>query len=272
MLKIGDFSRLTRISIRMLRYYDEHDILKPSVKDEESSYRYYDTGQIYLAYQINALRSMGFATSVIKEVLDKFQEKEEVVNLMKLQLCSLQEELEQVHDKIAFVHHAIQMMDKEAMNMKYEVKVRMIERKFMMCKRAIIPSYEKENLLWEGLYRELQARNLLVAMPEHGESRAYFYNEGYKEKEPDVEVCTEVKGTYTDTDHIKFKWLPAQKVASVTFQGGYEHCLEVSLVIATWIDEHNYELAGPDFCIYQIGCNEVNDPADFVTEVCFPIK
>lgn len=41
MLKIGDFSKLSRVSIRMLRHYDELGVLRPVKIDPDSGYRYY---------------------------------------------------------------------------------------------------------------------------------------------------------------------------------------------------------------------------------------
>ncbi len=41
MLKIGDFSKLSRISIRMLRHYDEIGLMEPRVVDPATGYRYY---------------------------------------------------------------------------------------------------------------------------------------------------------------------------------------------------------------------------------------
>ena len=41
MLRIGTFSTLSRISVRMLRYYQEHDVLVPARTDPFSGYRYY---------------------------------------------------------------------------------------------------------------------------------------------------------------------------------------------------------------------------------------
>ena len=40
MLKIGDFSRLSRISVRMLRHYDEIGLLRPRHIDPDTLYRY----------------------------------------------------------------------------------------------------------------------------------------------------------------------------------------------------------------------------------------
>ena len=46
MLKIGLFSKLSRVSIRMLRYYDEMGLLRPAYIDPDSDYRYYREDQL----------------------------------------------------------------------------------------------------------------------------------------------------------------------------------------------------------------------------------
>lgn len=38
MFKIGEFSRLTQVTIRMLRYYDETGLLKPAKTDPRTGY------------------------------------------------------------------------------------------------------------------------------------------------------------------------------------------------------------------------------------------
>lgn len=155
--------------------------------------------------------------------------------------------------------------------MNYQVEVKEIPAKMMMCKRGIIPSYDKEALLWEGLHAELNALNREVNMPDEGASMAVFYDEGYKESEVDVEIRVEVKGQYKDTENIKFRMCEPVKVASVIFKGGYEHITEVSYHIATWISEHNLEITGANFSIYHVGYGQTQNPDEFVTEICYPI-
>ena len=60
MLKIGIFSKLSRISVRMLRYYDEAGLLAPGEVDPSTGYRYYHERQLMEAGRIRALRGMGF--------------------------------------------------------------------------------------------------------------------------------------------------------------------------------------------------------------------
>ena len=61
MLKIGDFSRLSMVSIRMLRYYDEHGILSPAYIDKFTGYRYYETKQLSEISNVKLLRDMGIS-------------------------------------------------------------------------------------------------------------------------------------------------------------------------------------------------------------------
>lgn len=65
MLRIGDFSKLSRITIRMLRHYDEIGLLKPEKVDQTTGYRYYEESQLLQAQRIAVLKNMGFGLPVI---------------------------------------------------------------------------------------------------------------------------------------------------------------------------------------------------------------
>jgi len=70
MLKIGDFSRLSQVSVKTLRYYDEVGLLKPTQVDQVSGYRYYSVAQLRQLHRILALRDLGFSLEQIAHVLD----------------------------------------------------------------------------------------------------------------------------------------------------------------------------------------------------------
>lgn len=65
MYKIGEFSKLTNLSIRTLRYYDEIGILKPNYVDMFSNYRYYTDDNVIEVEYINMLRSLGYSLEEI---------------------------------------------------------------------------------------------------------------------------------------------------------------------------------------------------------------
>ncbi|MGE6261108.1 MerR family transcriptional regulator [Heyndrickxia sporothermodurans] len=69
MYKIGEFSKINKISQRMLRYYDEKELLKPR-KDEMNGYRYYTNDDIAIVNKIKLLRKYLFSIDEIKNVLE----------------------------------------------------------------------------------------------------------------------------------------------------------------------------------------------------------
>ena len=76
MLRIGEFSKLSRVSIRMLRHYDEIGLLVPIMTDELTGYRYYNETQLPVINRITALKEMGFSLAMIQEILEKYTDKE----------------------------------------------------------------------------------------------------------------------------------------------------------------------------------------------------
>ena len=75
MLKIGEFSKLSRVSIRMLRRYNEVGLLLPAETDPITGYRYYSEDQLPAAGRITALRDMGFglASKIASRATGSFQ-------------------------------------------------------------------------------------------------------------------------------------------------------------------------------------------------------
>ncbi|GGG12974.1 TrmO family methyltransferase domain-containing protein [Paenibacillus aceti] len=63
--RIGEFSKLTQVSIRMLRYYDETGLLKPAQIDNQTGYRHYSVEQIPVLQKIIMLRDLGCSVAEI---------------------------------------------------------------------------------------------------------------------------------------------------------------------------------------------------------------
>lgn len=91
MLKIGDFSKKTGVSIKTLRYYDEIDLFKPSYSDMFTGYRYYSYDQIIDIEIIIQLKKLNLSLDMIKEYIQT--KNIEILNRKK-------EELEMQIEKI----------------------------------------------------------------------------------------------------------------------------------------------------------------------------
>src|SRR4029450_13929108 len=69
MLAIGEFSRMTHLSVRTLRRYHEVGLLEPEVVDTSSGYRYYSVDQIPIAQVIHKLRELEVPLSDVQRIL-----------------------------------------------------------------------------------------------------------------------------------------------------------------------------------------------------------
>ena len=113
MLRIGDFSKLSRISIRMLRHYDEIGILHPESVDDFTGYRYYSESQLPLAGRIQALKSLGFGLSVIKEILVKYEDVREMKRFLLVKRKELEEEALETRQKLMLLDSTLKWMRKD---------------------------------------------------------------------------------------------------------------------------------------------------------------
>ena len=70
MLRISEFSRLTMVPAKTLRYYDDIGLLKPMRVDEWTGYRYYSVEQLPRLNRILALKALGLSLEQIGRLLD----------------------------------------------------------------------------------------------------------------------------------------------------------------------------------------------------------
>lgn len=69
-LKIGEFSRLGRVTVRALRHYEEIDLPVPEIVDRDTGYRYYAVGQLQKIQSITTLKSLGYSLEEIRDLWD----------------------------------------------------------------------------------------------------------------------------------------------------------------------------------------------------------
>lgn len=82
-MKIGEFSRLGRVTVRALRHYEEIDLLTPEIVDRDTGYRYYSVGQLQKIFNITKLKSMGYSLEEIRDLWDDDQHFPTVESLEK---------------------------------------------------------------------------------------------------------------------------------------------------------------------------------------------
>ncbi len=270
MLRIGDFSKLSRISIRMLRHYDEIGLLVPKSTDSFTSYRYYSEEQLSIASRITELKDMGFNLSTIGKILKSYENPQALAEFLAIKKAEVHAEAEDVSHRLLLLDTAIKRLRKDETAMNYNVTIKTLPKRYVASVRQIIPAYDQEGILWDIMMGETAGMNMQIADPCYG--MAVFHDEGHKESDVDVEIQMSVQGSYENTDHVEFKTVPEVEFASAVLKGSYEQLTSVHRAVAQWVRDNGYDFNGAMFCIYHVSPAQTKDPDELVTEVCYCVK
>lgn len=270
LLTIGEFSRLSQLSIRMLRYYDEHGVLPPVHTDPRSGYRSYAPAQLATARQVRRLRDVGLGVAELAACVPLLDEPGAMRRVLERHRTRLIAEAAAASARIQEVDDLITGLEEPLMSV--TVTHRTDPARTVASLRGVIPTYADEARLWERLMPALFQAGAQLA-PD-ARAVAVFHDEDYRETDCDVEVRLEVAAPFTPpdgADGVRCVDLPAQDVAVGVLHGGYERVGEVMEAVGRWVPEHGYRFAGPMFNVYLVSPHEDPEPAHWVTEVCIPV-
>ncbi|MBC2578817.1 MerR family transcriptional regulator [Clostridium sp. DJ247] len=270
MFKIGDFSRLNKISVKALRYYDELDILKPMKVDEQTGYRYYSASQLPRLNRILALKDLGFSLNQISIMLDNNFTTDTVISMLNIKRNEIEENIKSEEIKLSRLQTLISKIKEEenVFMLNYDVIIKEVDSLKVASIRDIIPDYSKQHHLWQELMSHLGRHNIKVIQP----CVAIYYDPGYKESDVDIEVCEHIIGNAPETDRIKVKELEAVKeMACVIHKGSYENLTNAYTVLQKWIEDNNYKIAGANRELYLEGEWSKHSPDEYITEIQIPV-
>ncbi len=269
MLKIGEFSKLSHMSVRMLRHYDEIGLLHPQEVDPITGYRLYGEAQLFSAGKIHVYRGMGFGLTAIAGLLHE-SDPQNLRAILECQQESLREQTEEMSQMLRHIKLAIAKLGKESTMVNYDVAIKEIGPRYVASVRNILENYNYEGRLWHYMMKETADQNLKPSNP--CLAFGIFHDAEYKERDVDVEIQMTVEGEYHDTEHVRFKTEPAVCVASVMHYGSYETIGDADAAVAAWVEKNGYQMCGVMFNIYHVSPHETQNPDELVTEVCIPVK
>lgn len=94
---IKEFADFTGVSVRTLHYYDEIELLKPAIVDEQTGYRYYDEQSFERMQEILFYRELDFSLKSICSILSSPDyNKEKAMEEQKRLLILKKERLERI--------------------------------------------------------------------------------------------------------------------------------------------------------------------------------
>jgi len=269
MFKIGEFSKLTQVSIRMLRYYDENGLLRPAQIDHDSGYRLYAADQIPTLNKIVFLRDLGFTVAEITETLANWSNSFITEKLDTKQL-DIEQTIQTEQSKLAKIELAKKDIQEEQIALHYNVTIKPIPSYQVLSLRRVIPDYYAEGYLWKEMSAFADKNNIAVS-----ESTFSIYHDlDYREKDVDVEICAPVAQLWQDADGFTFRNTEAVPLmASSMVYGPFENIAGAFRSFAGWLQEHNkYEMAGGSRQITHRGPWNEDNPENYLVESQIPLQ
>ena len=131
MLRIGDFSKLAKISIKTLRYYDKIGLLKPAMIDSSTQYRYYTVEQLETVRTISMYKDVGLSNDMISKLI---YQKEDKHSMLQYQKQILLERAEDIKKALS----TLEALLDNNQGQRYEARVVHLEKRLMCFSRGYI--------------------------------------------------------------------------------------------------------------------------------------
>lgn len=268
MIKIGDFARLSQVSVVTLRYYDEMDLLKPVKVDAFTGYRFYSADQLPRLNRILALRDLGFSLDQIKLMLADGLTHEQLRSMLTLQRNEVEQRLADEQERLLRIGARLKQIEMENKMPNYDIVIKTAPAMLVATCRVTIPTNDQVPAYLGPAYSKVYDY-LRKQDAKDGICLALWHSPADVYENEDAEAAVQIDRSLPGTDQVKVYELPPTQVASVVHQGNFEDFTQGHAALLEWIDANGYEIVGPYREIYiKHDKRHLNDTT---TEIQFPI-
>ncbi|MFA6671527.1 MAG: MerR family transcriptional regulator [Methanoculleus sp.] len=272
-IPIGTFSRITRLSQKALRLYDERGLLVPAARDICTGYRYYTVAQAERGIHIRHLLWLGFCLPEVETILAARERGDAgtVRDLFARRLTATEREAGRLHA----IAEILRMQD--PLNGGFRMSVtepaikeipalRVLTRRELGVYQETIP-----RLIGELCGCLFPADGRQPAAKVTGPIMFICHDEEYRETDADIEMAIPIVGPINlDGSRIEVQNPPGGRFVSVLYTGPYSGVGKAYERLFAYMGEHGLAPAGPSRELY------LNDPAEvpeeeLLTEVLFPV-
>ncbi len=260
--RIGEISRLYKISTDILRYYDKIGLMSPDFIGE-NGYRYYSKKQIWKLNNIRNLRNIGVGLEDIKEFLDE-RNINSANDIIEFQL-------EKVEDKIKKLTELKEELTSKLENIEFFKTFKDFNKPVLkfIPKRKFLRSKGNFKQDWEIDF-ELKILN---------EKTEYDNDFILTNNEIGATLSKEnfFKGEYLTfsesfiINDVKGEIIPEGYFLTIVFKGKYDESYKYYNILKKYIEENNLIVTGDIHEIYHIEIHITENEDEFITEIQIPV-
>ncbi|MGC2190787.1 MAG: MerR family transcriptional regulator [Candidatus Dormiibacterota bacterium] len=264
-LTIGEFSRVTHLSVKSLRHYQKVGLLEPVDVDPGTGYRHYTTGQIPTAQVIRRFRSLHMPVEAVKAVLTA-PDHEARNALIAAHLNQMEDELGKMQLSVASLRSLLEPSTAAPIS---------VEHRTVPATTAagIQEIVDLEDLLqwYQGALGELYAIVAAQDLRPSGPSGGLFSSELFQYERGEATVFVPLNGDLHPIGRVASLVVPAAELAMMIHHGQHTDIDVTYGALGTYVTEHELAVDGPVREYYPVDARSTEDAAQWRTEIGWPI-
>ncbi len=279
-LRIGEFSALGRVSVRMLRHYEKLELLVPSETDAWTNYRYYRLDQLPRLNRIIAFKELGFSLEQIHSILATEPSAQEMRLLLDERRAQLAAELERSSRRMAQVDVRLAQIAAEGVPPEEsEVVEKSLPAVTVASVRSIVPSLDRTSAYCDDHFGRLAAWLDERGIASGGLTMNLWHMDEYRETDLDMEsaiVVDPARAAGLTAPHggaVGVRRVAAEpRAASLALRSGFTGIEGGVMTLLRWVAASSLAVAGPLREVHLFGHPDVvaaGDPA--VLELVVPV-
>jgi len=257
MYRIGEFSRLTQIPVKTLRYYDAIGLLRPARVDRFTSYRYYTAAEVERLNRILVFRDLGFPLLEIRTLVAENVPAEQIRGMLRLKRDELERSVDRERARLARAAARLELIEQSGHSAAHEVAVRETGPRLVASVRDTLRSYDE----CEGLFEELER-----GVGPRRQRGAIWHTCAGEAGAIDCEAFVFLPSRVAAAGRVRVHELPGHRMASLVYRGEAEYA-PAYRAMRTWLRVSRASVAGAKREIFLAP----GDDGRAVTEIQFPI-
>jgi DNA-binding transcriptional MerR regulator/effector-binding domain-containing protein len=268
MFSIGEFSKISSLPVRTLRFYHEKNLLVPSAVDVETGYRSYDERNLETARVIVTLRNLEFSLEDIAEILAEANDDGDLLAHLEQQRESLAHRLRHVRGVLRQLDEMIHQQRAAREELKMATTFEIQERQMDPLLVAGIRMTGRYSDIGQGLAKLYKRVGRYAA----GKPLCLYYDCEYREDDANFEPCVPLRKEI-EADGVAVRELPGGPCVTLIHRGPYEELGHSYARALKYAKDHGYEVQLPTREVYIKGPGMIfrGNPKKYLTEIQLPI-
>jgi len=212
--RIGEFSKITSMTIKSLRFYHEKGVLEPSVVDSQSGYRYYRENDISIAHSIRALRALEFSITEIKAIVDSCEDDCQIRDALRSKAKEIATKIKKYQAMQEGIQEILALNEGNNMNIETNQVLEKQLGDLLVASIRVKARYEETGKFIGQLYKT-------AGRHAEGKPINLYWDNSYVENDADIEVCLPVKKAIKAAAPVSTRTLIGGRAVSIVHKGPY---------------------------------------------------